>query len=108
MTQNHQSLGQEGKLRVLGFKTPDRFNPNYHRVALVSEELVYTARQLLDAAREVFEIRDDVWFTFGDSDYEKALASSSAFWHNSRDESILCLPGMNANFTIEGLSPLAD
>jgi hypothetical protein len=98
--------GQESQLRVLGFKTPDRLNPNYHRATLASEELVYTARQLLDAARTAFEIRDDAWFTFGESEYEKALASSSAFWHNSKDESILCLPGMNANSTKEGLSPV--
>jgi hypothetical protein len=71
-----------------------------------SEPLVYTARQLLDAARTAFEIRDNAWFTFGESEYEKALASSSAFWHNSKDESILCLPGMNANSTKEGLSPV--
>jgi hypothetical protein len=57
----------------------------------------------LEAARTVFEIKDDVWFTFGQSDYEKALAGSSAFWHNAIDDSRLCLPGMNVNSTKEGL-----
>jgi hypothetical protein len=94
---------QESQVRLLGFKMPDENNPNYHRATKANEQPVYTARQLLDAARTVFEVRDDCWFTFGQSDYEKALAGSSAFWHNSLNESQLCLPGMNANSTREGL-----
>jgi hypothetical protein len=94
---------QESQVRLLGFKMPDENNPNYHRATQANEQPVYTARQLLEAARTVFEIKDDVWFTFGQSDYEKALAGSSAFWHNAIDDSRLCLPGTNVNSTKEGL-----
>ncbi len=94
---------QESQLRMLGFQMPDKNNPNYHRATKANEQPVYIARQLLDAARIVFEVRDDCWFTFGESEYEKALAGSSAFWHNSKDAGKLCLPGTNANSTKEGL-----
>jgi hypothetical protein len=93
---------QENQLRLLGFKMPDENNPNYHRATKATEQPVYTARQLLDAARTVFEVRDDCWFTVGQSDYEKALAGSTAFWHNADDPTQLCLPGMNATSTREG------
>lgn len=98
---------QENQLRMLGFKMPDENNPNYHRATKSNEQLVYTARQLLDAARTVFEVRDDCWFTFGDSDYEKALAGSSAFWHKADNPTQLCLPGANATSTREGVLPKA-
>ena len=98
---------QESQLRMLGFKMPDENNPNYHRATKANEQPVYTARQLLDAARTVFEVRDDCWFTFGQSEYEKALAGSSAFWHNSEDPTRLCLPGTNAPSTREGKLPKA-
>lgn len=93
---------QESQLRLLGFKMPGEINPNYHRATKTNEQPVYTATHLLDAARTVFEVRDDGWFTFGDSDYEKALAGSSAFWHNAAEASKLCLPGTNAKSTLEG------
>jgi hypothetical protein len=95
---------QENQLRAMGFKLPDSNNPNYHRATQLTEQTVFTARQLLDAARTVFEIKDNVWFTLGDSDYERALAESSAFWHRSENESQLCLPGMNPKETTEGVA----
>ena len=94
---------KESQIRLLGFKMPDKNNPNYNRVVSHSEKPDFTARHLLDAARTVFDIQDDGWFTFGSSDYETALAESSAFWHNSADASKLCLPGMNQSATLEGL-----
>lgn len=93
---------QESQLRLLGFNMPDENNPNYHRATRATEQPVYTATHLLDAARTVFVVRDDGWFTFGDSEYEKALAGSSAFWHNAADALKLCLPGTNAKSTLEG------
>lgn len=95
---------QESQLRLLGFRMPDRANPNHNRVVHHSEQPTYTARHLLDSARTVFEIKDEAWFTFGLSDYAIALAESSAFWHNITDESRLCLPGVNESVTREGLN----
>jgi len=92
----------ENQLRVLGFKVPDNENPNYHRVSSSKDSNMMLANLLLDCARRVFDLTESTWFIYGDSEYEKALAESDAFWHNKSNPLILCLPGQNQKFTVEG------
>jgi hypothetical protein len=95
---------QESQVRLLGFKMPHSENPNYSRVVNANEQTVFTARHLLDAARTIFEVRDDGFFTFGSTGYEIALAETDAFWHHYKNRTFLCLPGMNPESTVEGLN----
>ena len=92
----------ESQLRILGFQVPDESNPNYHRAGTSKESEVMLANLMLDGARRVFDLTENNWFTFGNSDYEKALAESDAFWHNKGNPQILCLPGRNQADTTEG------
>ncbi len=93
---------------ALTFKLPNKNNPNYHRVGSADEYTIVLARLLLDTARIVYRLRDDIWFSFGDSDYGKALAGSSAFWHHKDNPKLVCLPGRDLSMTIEGSQLLRD
>jgi hypothetical protein len=96
------SKWHESQLRVLGFKVPDINNPNYHREAMKGDNSLQLARLMIDTARRIYDLTDDAWFTFGAGDEDKGLNFAEAFWHNCENPSILCLPGMNPDHTIEG------
>jgi hypothetical protein len=93
---------------ALTFNLPNKNNPNYHRVGAADQHTIVLARLLIDTARLVYGLRDDIWFSFGDSDYGKALAGSSAFWHHKDNPNLVCLPGRDLSMTIEGSQLVRD
>jgi hypothetical protein len=95
------SKWNESQLRILGFQVPSDSNPNYHRECQAKEDTQIQANLIIDAPRRVFDLKDSTWFTFGESEYEKALAESDTFWHFKGNPKILCLPGQNESQVVE-------
>jgi hypothetical protein len=89
------SKWQRGCLQYFRFNERTSDNPNFIRTERLHESTGYLATVLIDAFRQVYEIDEDSWFSFGNGDYEKALVEKSSLWTDIRDPQRLCLGHTN-------------
>ena len=94
---------QINNLMSLGWNAPNSINPNFWLT--VNAEATYEASQfMVYAVHSVFGLEPGAWFTFGTSPADEALNNSGLFWRRRGDAGVICLPGQNADETVEGSS----
>jgi hypothetical protein len=92
---------QIGQLMSNGWKAPDEGNPNFWMVT-DSQDTTEMSKVMVYAMHLVFGLRPDTWFTFGTAPLDEAMNNSGLFWHMKGKTGVVCLPGQNMEYTLEG------
>lgn len=80
------------QIRILGFRDPTDFCPNFWRVIESKDNLLVLAKSIVEVFRVAYGFSKDSKFTFGDDSYASSLARRANLAINHENSSILMLP----------------
>jgi hypothetical protein len=97
------SRKQIERLDSIGWRKPNSRNPNYTKIVNGDQPASSLARYITTTLRIIYNLDESVWIVFGDVAEDYRAYSVDSFWHRMGKEGVVCLPGMNAEETIEGV-----
>lgn len=95
---------QIARLDAIGWRKPNGRNPNYTKIVSGGQPAESLSRYITTTLRIIYDLEESVWILFGDQEQDHRIYARDGFWHRLGQEGVVCLPGHNAEETVEGIS----